>query len=134
MHTKIAIDAKDPDIAETMLEFWDGDSVFLKQIETGGKPAGTLLFHRDSVPALIDALNRFLNPTPDYSHGFHIFKDGNMWCAVGPHFRNIQEDRAGFGETPLIAYTAWWAANEHSPNIRAVVHSEPGLDAFTVHQ
>lgn len=25
--------------------------------------------------------------------------DGNMWCAVGPHFRNLAIDVAGFGLT-----------------------------------
>lgn len=40
-----------------------------------------------------------------YSHnnGYRIFKDGNEWCAVGPHFVNLQESDSGFGETPMIA-------------------------------
>ena len=28
-----------------------------------------------------------------------LYMDGNMWCAVGPHFRNLAIDDAGFGET-----------------------------------
>lgn len=39
-------------------------------------------------------------------NGYRIFRDGNMWCAVGPHFRNPQQDHAGFGETPELAYEA----------------------------
>lgn len=70
---------------------------------------------------------------PDFSNGFHIFLDGNMWCAVGPHFRDLMQDRAGFGETQQAAYEAWWKDNEHSPNFRAVVHSKPDLSRFTVH-
>lgn len=65
--------------------------------------------------------------TPDVSHGFHIFRDGDMWCAVGPIFRNLQEDSAGFGETPLIAYEAWWIAN------RMTVFTKPDFSEFTVH-
>lgn len=70
---------------------------------------------------------------PDFSHGFHIFMDGNAWCAVGPHFRDLQQDRAGFGYTPESAFAAWWEANENSANIRAVVHSKPEFSEFTVH-
>ena len=32
-----------------------------------------------------------------------VFKDGDMWCAVGPDFINLQESPAGFGETPELA-------------------------------
>ena len=28
-----------------------------------------------------------------------LYMDGNKWCAVGPHFRNLQQDHAGFGDT-----------------------------------
>lgn len=34
---------------------------------------------------------------------YRIFKDGDRWCAVGPGFRNLQEDPAGFGPTPHAA-------------------------------
>jgi hypothetical protein len=40
---------------------------------------------------------------PDVSTGWHIFADGNMWCAVGPAFENLQESPAGFGPTPNAA-------------------------------
>jgi len=49
--------------------------------------------------------------------GFRIFRDGNAWCAVEPHFQNLQESRAGFGDTPEEAYlncvkelekSNWW--------------------------
>ncbi len=32
-----------------------------------------------------------------------IYMDGNAWCAVGPDFRNLAIDHAGFGVTPEIA-------------------------------
>lgn len=28
-----------------------------------------------------------------------LFLDGNAWCAVGPYFRDLMQDHAGFGET-----------------------------------
>lgn len=73
-------------------------------------------------------------PIPDVSHGFHIFMDGNAWCAVGPAFRDLQQDSAGFGHTPRAAYEAWWSANERLTNFRAVVHSKPDFSRFTVQQ
>ena len=39
--------------------------------------------------------------------GFHIFQDGNSWCAVGPTFIDLQESVAGFGSTPVAAYAQW---------------------------
>ena len=35
--------------------------------------------------------------------GYRVFKDGNEWCAVGKGFINLQESKAGFGHTPLVA-------------------------------
>jgi hypothetical protein len=55
-----------------------------------------------------------------------------MWCAVGPHFRNIQEDRAGFGETQALAYRAWWRDNEKDLFWRD--KTKPEFEQFTVHQ
>jgi hypothetical protein len=52
-----------------------------------------------------------------YSHGFHIFRDGNAWCAVGPHFIDLMKSNAGFGDTPQDAVNelckkfegqSWW--------------------------
>ena len=51
------------------------------------------------------------------SHGFHIFRDGEAWCAVGPHFIDLMKSDAGFGETPEQAvadltgkfvHQSWW--------------------------
>lgn len=28
-----------------------------------------------------------------------LYRDGNQWCAVGLRFRNLAQDRAGFGST-----------------------------------
>lgn len=44
-----------------------------------------------------------------HAHGgpkSRVFKDGNMWCAVFKEFINLQESRAGFGETPEQARQA----------------------------
>lgn len=35
--------------------------------------------------------------------GVTISLDGNMWCATGPGFVNVQESPAGFGDTKLEA-------------------------------
>lgn len=34
---------------------------------------------------------------------YHVFKDGNAWCAVGKGFIDLQASKAGFGHTPLVA-------------------------------
>lgn len=34
------------------------------------------------------------------SHGFHVFRDGASWCAVGPHFIDLMKSDAAFGDTP----------------------------------
>ena len=46
------------------------------------------------------------NDAPNYASflGCSIYMDGNKWCAVGPKFRNLQEDHAGFGNTPVEAF------------------------------
>jgi hypothetical protein len=31
--------------------------------------------------------------------GYFVFRDGEAWCAVGPHFTNYQESLAGCGPT-----------------------------------
>ena len=35
--------------------------------------------------------------------GFSVYRCGSAWCAVPPHFRNIQQDPAGFGDTKAAA-------------------------------
>ena len=35
----------------------------------------------------------------DYTQHCRLYKDGNMWCAVAWHFRDLGQDDAGFGET-----------------------------------
>lgn len=68
----------------------------------------------------------------DLSTGFHIYRDGNMWCAIGPHFRNLQEDNAGFGGTPEAAYDAWWDANAHRGGFRTG-WAKPAFAKFVIH-
>lgn len=67
----------------------------------------------------------------DYSHGFHIFMDGNMWCAVGPAFRDLQQDHAGFGGSPTDAFDAWWDANKLLTRWRRI--AKPDFSRFTIH-
>ena len=44
----------------------------------------------------------------DVSHGFHVFRDGDAWCAVGPHFIDLMKSTAGFGNTPASGRTTDW--------------------------
>jgi hypothetical protein len=66
------------------------------------------------------------------SHGFHIFRDGAAWCAVGPHFIDLMKSDAGFGDTPeeavaefhsVLRRDSWW---QNKPL--------PTMDEFEVHQ
>lgn len=68
----------------------------------------------------------------DVSHGFHVFMDGNMWCAVGPHFIDLMQSTAAFGETPekavdelrtALRRKSWWRDKKL-----------PTFDEFTIHQ
>jgi hypothetical protein len=42
----------------------------------------------------------------DLSHGFHLFRDGGAWCAVGPHYIELVLSPAGFGATKEDAVKA----------------------------
>lgn len=66
------------------------------------------------------------------SHGYHLFMDGNAWCAVGPHFQSLAVSDAGFGSTKAAAVAAlhdcmskdrWWENKVLPP-----------LSAFEVHE
>lgn len=67
----------------------------------------------------------------DVSHGFHVFRDGSAWCAVGPHFTDLMTSDAGFGDTPQkavdnlrerVSGQQWWRNKVF-----------PSLDRFTLH-
>ena len=47
--------------------------------------------------------------------GAKLFKDGDMWCATGGNFINLQESPAGFGETCLKALAELCKALEYKP-------------------
>lgn len=68
----------------------------------------------------------------DVANGFHIFRDGNAWCAVGPHFTDLMQSSAGFGDTPQAAvadlriklsHRSWWRDK-----------ALPTIDLFIIHQ
>lgn len=69
---------------------------------------------------------------PDISTGWHIFADGNMWCAVGPVFEDLQESRAGFGPTVEEAYRALMLALRYTDVLDVV--NRPRLEDFNIHQ
>lgn len=68
---------------------------------------------------------------PDISRGFHIFANGNVWCAVGPVFVDLQMSHAGFGYTPQEAYDDWWRCNGH--DFYWAQYPKPTLEQFTIH-
>lgn len=68
----------------------------------------------------------------DIAHGFHLFMDGNAWCAVGPHFQNLQESHAGFGDTQEQAVAALHECFSRDPWWDNKV--APSVEKFTVHQ
>lgn len=142
--TELPLEPYNADMKSAAVFWWGDDEVYIEQVEVDDteekRRRSIVLFGREGIPALITALKQFLGEVPmpaqdalDVAHGFHLFMDGNAWCAVGPHFRDLMQDRAGFGDTQQAAYEAWWKDNEHSPNFRAVVHSKPDLSRFTVH-
>lgn len=46
-----------------------------------------------------------------------LYMDGDQWCAVGPGFRNLAIDPAGFGGTPAAAVTALNAARDEAAEV-----------------
>lgn len=46
-----------------------------------------------------------------------LYMDGNAWCAVGPHFRNLQLDEAGFADTQAEAVANLNAARHENTNV-----------------
>ena len=64
------------------------------------------------------------------AHGFHLLRDGDAWCAVGPDFLNLQRSPAGFGATRQEAIRALRA------DLRVAGYSHyslPSLGEFTIH-
>lgn len=65
----------------------------------------------------------------DITHGYHVFKEGDAWMAVGPHFVDLVESIVGFGSTPEQAVAEWRsriaASSYRQPN------SLPEFDWFT---
>jgi hypothetical protein len=54
---------------------------------------------------LRDALNTPLQ-SPDVGAGWHVIRDGNFWCAVGPKFEDLVRSPSAWGSTPEEARTA----------------------------
>lgn len=71
---------------------------------------------------------------PNVSQGFHVFRDGAAWCAVGPHFQDLMTSDAGFGDTPEAAVYALKSELEKSYQWRRQPHPFPSFDGFTVHR
>lgn len=70
---------------------------------------------------------------PDVSRGFHVFRDGRSWCAVGPHFIDMMSSSIGFGSTPQAAVEnlrkdvsgqSWWRDKRFPSFSEFTVHAE----------
>jgi hypothetical protein len=58
-------------------------------------------------------------PLPhEISSGFHLYKDGDAWCAVGPTFVDLQQSVAGFGDTMIDAVNDLWRQLKTEPSWR----------------
>ncbi|MEQ8227913.1 MAG: hypothetical protein RIA64_07495 [Rhodospirillales bacterium] len=69
--------------------------------------------------------------------GHKLFMDGNAWCAVPPHFQNLQESPAGFGDTKQEAVDALLANGSYRQDMRRTdtrngYHAFPTIDDFKV--
>ena len=66
----------------------------------------------------------------DIAHGFHLLRDGDAWCAVGPGFVDLQRSPAGFGNTREAAIRDLRAALRKAgfPD-----YSLPWIGEFKVH-
>lgn len=78
----------------------------------------------------------------DISTGWHIFADGNMWCAVGPTYIDLHQSSAGFGFTPREAFFALMQAlgreaarkGYESAAVAKAQMGIPSFNSFQIHQ
>jgi hypothetical protein len=75
---------------------------------------------------LIDALKTPLQ-SGAVALGWHVVRDGNAWCAVGPVFEDLLVSPAGWGSTPEDARAA--LTQRHQREDGAVV---PQLPEFRI--
>ncbi len=47
-----------------------------------------------------------------------LYRDGNKWCAVGLHFRNLAIDLAGFGDTQVEAVSSLNTLSHEKSNVK----------------
>lgn len=63
-----------------------------------------------------------------------LFLDGNAWCAVGPHFKCLATDPAGFGGTQHEAVAQLLADTSYRSWLIRVRAPEPTLADFEIEQ
>lgn len=42
-------------------------------------------------------------PPLDICFGWHVIRDGQAWCAIGPEFDDLEVNIVGWGSTPQAA-------------------------------
>ena len=72
---------------------------------------GSYSCHNDSCPNSAHNFACSPDPTPVWwNTDIDVQMDGNQWCATDGEFVNLQESRAGFGNTPHAAVEDLFAA------------------------
>jgi len=62
----------------------------------------------------------------DMASGWHLVRDGNAWCALGPEFNDLAVSTVGWGGTPEAARNALEARCDDEIRV-------PALREFQVH-
>lgn len=104
-HDDAAMDIRDSDLARCMWPMDASDregawNILVEGLALGANPK--------RIAELADKWQCSDDDAEHYAKrlGIRIDLDGNMWCATGPNFTNLQESPAGFGETKLEAMAA----------------------------
>lgn len=67
--------------------------------------------HADYCPHSASMFVCSAGPKPEWwNTGVNVKMDGDMWCAHGEDFTNLQESIAGFGKTPDDAVKEYFAS------------------------
>lgn len=67
MKEEVSIDARDPDIAETIIRWYDREQIFMMQREVNATKGDTFMFSSAAVPDLIRGLMKFMGEIPTQS-------------------------------------------------------------------
>lgn len=104
---------------------------FAKSCESVGLGVGRVIAGMDQKPPVC----RGESCRIDIHKGWHVYRDGDQWCAVGPNFTSLEESPVGFG--PHIGGAVTNLRNElykRDPEYSRNTKFMPDIGDFTVHQ